>query len=61
MQLALAAEQLAVPFDFVVRDVDSDAVWARRWGLKIPVLLRGDELICHGRLDIEALRLAIRV
>jgi hypothetical protein len=61
MQLALAAEQLRTPFEFDIRDVESDALWARRWGLKVPVLLKGDELICHGWLDIEALRQAIRV
>jgi hypothetical protein len=39
-------------------DVDSDPVFARRWGLKIPVLLLDDTLICQTRLDAgELIRL----
>lgn len=32
-------------------NVDSDPQLARRYGLKIPVLLLGGALVCHGRLD----------
>ena len=36
-------------------DVDSDAAWQRRYGLRIPVLLDPwDEVICEGRFDAAA-------
>lgn len=36
-----------------VLDVDADADTRSRYGHKIPVLLFGGELVCHGRLDTE--------
>lgn len=36
-----------------VLDVDADAATRARYGHKIPVLLFGGELVCHGRLDSE--------
>lgn len=53
------AELLARP-DFVGvhlahGDVDSNADWQRRYGLRIPVLLDGwNEVVCEGRFDSEA-------
>lgn len=42
-------------------DVDSDPQLARRYGLKIPVLLLGGALVCHGRLDpAELARMLVR-
>jgi hypothetical protein len=38
-----------------VRDVDADPATRMRYGHKIPVLLLGGELVCHGRLDREEL------
>ena len=36
-------------------DVDSNAQWQRRYGLRIPVLLDPwNEVICEGRFDAEA-------
>jgi hypothetical protein len=36
-----------------VLDVDADSDTRTRYGHKIPVLLFGGELVCHGRLDTE--------
>ena len=33
------------------RDISGDVQLERRFGLKIPVLMREDEVICFGRLD----------
>jgi len=42
-------------------DVDSDAQLQRRYGLKIPVLLLGETLVCAHHLDApELLRLLER-
>ena len=42
-----------------VLDVDSNAVWARQYGLKVPVLLLDGSVICHYTLNSqELLRLA---
>lgn len=36
-------------------DVDSNAGWQRRYGLRIPVLLDAwNEVVCEGRFDAEA-------
>ena len=40
-----------IPVDVV--DVDLDLEARARYGHKIPVLLFGGELLCHGRLDPE--------
>jgi hypothetical protein len=44
---------------FEVRDVDGDPEARRRHGLKVPVLTCDGSVVCHGRLDRDAvLRLA---
>jgi Glutaredoxin-like domain (DUF836) len=40
-----------IPVDVVDVDLEPDA--RARYGHKIPVLLFGGELLCHGRLDPE--------
>jgi glutaredoxin-like protein DUF836 len=42
-----------------VADVDADPATRGRYGHKIPVLLLGGELVCHGRLDLEELHKAL--
>ncbi|MGD0503508.1 MAG: glutaredoxin family protein [Steroidobacteraceae bacterium] len=42
-----------------VRDVNADPAMRVRYGHKIPVLLLGGELVCHGRLDEEELLKAL--
>jgi hypothetical protein len=39
--------------------VDADPAIRIRYGHKIPVLLLGGELVCHGRLDEEELLKAL--
>jgi hypothetical protein len=34
-----------------VLDVDSRPDWQERYGLRIPVLLDGDRVVCEGHLD----------
>jgi Cft2 family RNA processing exonuclease len=52
----LAHEQALPPLTLV--DVDADPDLRRRYGLKVPVLLLDDDLVCFGRLDRgELLRL----
>ena len=50
------AELTAIVADFEVRDVDEDATARRRFGLKVPVLTCDGSVVCHGRLDHDALR-----
>jgi hypothetical protein len=53
---ALRARVPIPPVEIV--DVDSDPLLARRWGLKVPVLLCDGALVCGPRLDApELLRL----
>jgi hypothetical protein len=52
-ELAAVPEAEGYPVD--VLDVDADPATRNRFGHKIPVLLFGNELVCHGRLDIEEL------
>jgi len=53
------AELAVLAVEFEVRDVDADPVTRRRFGLKVPVLTCDGSVVCHGRLDSEAvLRLA---
>ena len=40
-----------IPIDVI--DVDLQPATQERYGHKIPVLLFGGELVCHGRLDPE--------
>jgi hypothetical protein len=59
----LLAELAALPaarrYPIEVIDVDSDAAARARFGHKIPVLLFGGELVCHGRLDVEEVHKAL--
>jgi hypothetical protein len=58
MQQDLAAYLPAGSYQLEVKDVDADAAAQLRWGLKVPVLLHEDTLVCYGRLDVEELRRA---
>jgi hypothetical protein len=42
-----------------IADVDADPITRVRWGHKIPVLLLGGELVCHGYLDPDKLHKAL--
>jgi glutaredoxin len=56
-----AAELSAIAPGFEMRDVDEDPTARRRFGLKVPVLTCDGSVVCHGRLDREAvLRLVSR-
>jgi hypothetical protein len=55
------AELAAVVPQFDVADVDGDPATRRRFGLKVPVLTCDGSVVCHGRLDRDAvLRLTAR-
>jgi hypothetical protein len=43
-----------------VRDVDSDALLARRYGLDVPVLLLDGVKVCQHHLDPQELRRLLR-
>ena len=43
-----------------VADVDSDAQWQRRYGLKVPVLLLDGTPVCRTRLEETELLAALR-
>jgi hypothetical protein len=53
----LVAELTRLPqaqgYPLDIADVDADPGTRARYGHKIPVLLFGGELVCHGRLDVE--------
>jgi hypothetical protein len=49
--LAALPSAQGIPIDVV--DVDLEPTARARYGHKIPVLLVGGELVCHGRLDPE--------
>lgn len=55
------ARQVPLP-PLVLIDVDSDPQLQSRYGLQVPVLLLGEELVCRFHFDGEALRrrLALR-
>ena len=55
----LAALLPAGSYELDVVDVDADPATVRRWGLKVPVLLLGGELVCHGTLDDRELHKAL--
>jgi hypothetical protein len=44
----------------MLQDVDADPALARRYGLKIPVLLLEGDLVCSARFDETALLAALR-
>ncbi len=49
----MLAELASLAHDVEVFDVDADPAARTRYGHKVPVLLLGGELVCHGRLDLE--------
>ena len=53
MRAELERLPAAQGYPLEVLDVDADADTRSRYGHKIPVLLFGGELVCHGRLDTE--------
>jgi hypothetical protein len=55
----LAALPAARPFGVDVLDVDDDEAAKVRYGHKIPVLLFGGELVCHGHFDAEEVHKAL--
>jgi hypothetical protein len=55
------AELSGILAGFELRDVDDEPLARRRYGLKVPVLTCEGSVVCHGRVDREAvLRLAAR-
>ena len=55
------AELSPILAEFELQDVDDDPTARRRFGLKVPVLTCDGSVVCHGRLDREAvLRLVSR-
>lgn len=44
-----------------VIDIDTDAALRETWGLRIPVLSLDGEVISEGRLDVDAVRDALRI
>jgi hypothetical protein len=56
-ELSLVPAAQGYPIEVV--DVDRDASTRVRYGHKIPVLLFGGELVCHGHLDREVLAKAL--
>ena len=47
------------PFDFETLDVDSDPHLVKQYGHLVPVVMMGDEQICHYYLDQAALLQAL--
>jgi len=58
-QLSALRARHALP-PLTLLDVDSDPALARRFGLKIPVLLLDALPVCSGRLDPDELLRALR-
>lgn len=56
-EMAAALEPLLASRKVTVEviDVDADPAREARWGDKVPVLLSGDEELCHYRLDAAAM------
>lgn len=57
--LAALARRCVLP-PLAVADVDSDAQWQRRYGLKVPVLLLDGSPVCRTRFDEAQLLSALR-
>jgi thioredoxin reductase (NADPH) len=47
--------QTGTGFRIEVRDVDDDPDLEARFGERVPVILGGEEELCHYRLDVPAL------
>jgi hypothetical protein len=58
-QLQALPAAAGVAIDVV--DVDREAASRERYGHKVPVLLLGGELVCHGRLQPEEVFKALAV
>jgi hypothetical protein len=56
-ELQAIPEVTAIGVD--VANVDANTAAQGRYGHKVPVLLLGGELVCHGRLDPEELHKAL--
>ncbi|MBB5020165.1 thioredoxin reductase (NADPH) [Chitinivorax tropicus] len=55
MVAALEAYPGRAGFDMQIVDVDADPMLEEKWGEWVPVLLAGDQEICHYHLDTAAL------
>lgn len=55
MLVAVNALRSRYGFELEIRDVDEDPRLCARFGDRVPVLVAGDDEICHYRLDEEAL------
>ncbi len=51
MRTALHTQAGGRPYLCHIQDVDEDGDTRRQWGLRIPVLLVGQRLICEGHFD----------
>ena len=56
MRDRLTALQQERPFELEVLDVDDDPLLEEKYNELVPVLLDGDQEICHWHLDEEKLR-----
>jgi glutaredoxin-like protein DUF836 len=57
-ELAALPTARGIPIDVI--DVDLNPATRARYGHKIPVLLFGGELVCHGRLDPQEVDKTLR-
>lgn len=55
MQMALIPWQERLGFELHTVDIDSDAALMERFNTQVPVLMAGDEEICHYFFDEKAL------
>ena len=56
MLQALEKLQSSLPFSLDIIDIDGDEFLQRRYGEWIPILIAGEEDLCHYHLDEQALR-----
>ena len=62
MLAELAALSRTVPLPPLdVVEVDADAELQRRFGVHVPVLLLGGEVVCRHRLDVPELKRLLRL
>ena len=47
-------------FSLEFRDIDSNTDWFDQYALKIPVLISGEDEICHYYLDMDAFQRHLR-
>jgi glutaredoxin len=61
MLQALQGLPAAAGIAIQVRDVDAEPLAVRqRYGHKVPVLLYGGELVCHGQIDPDEVHKALK-